>query len=106
MKIKICGLNHPENIRLIAKKNPDFMGFIFYKESPRYVRDKNLIEILKEIKPPIIKTGVFVNEDQENIEKITSDYGLGAIQLHGSETPELCNNLKKREEFLQAQNYF
>jgi len=95
MKLKICGLKHPNNIQQVAEQSPDFMGFIFYDKSPRFVDDKKLAEILKDSYPEIIKTGVFVNEDPVKINEIVSTYGLGAVQLHGSETPELCASFKK-----------
>ena len=37
MKLKVCGMKYPENIKLIAELEPDFMGFIFYKNSKRYI---------------------------------------------------------------------
>lgn len=95
MKLKICGLKHPDNIQQVAEQNPDFMGFIFYDKSPRFVDDKKLAKLLKEISPAIIKTGVFVNENPLKINEIVLSYGLGAVQLHGSETPELCRKFKK-----------
>lgn len=95
MKLKICGLKHPDNIQQVAEQNPDFIGFIFYDKSPRFVDDKKLAKLLKEMSPAIIKTGVFVNEDPLKINEIVSTYELGAVQLHGSETAELCSKFKK-----------
>lgn len=95
MKLKICGLKHSDNIRQVAGQNPDFMGFIFYDKSPRFLNDKKLADVLNEIPQTIIKTGVFVNEDPSKIREISSAYGLDAVQLHGSESPELCNHFKK-----------
>ncbi|MDA3905068.1 MAG: phosphoribosylanthranilate isomerase [Bacteroidales bacterium] len=96
MILKICGLKNSENIRQVADESPDFMGFIFYDKSPRFVDDEKLATILKKIPSAIIKTGVFVNEVPLKIEEIISTYGLGAIQLHGSETPELCNGFQDK----------
>lgn len=90
MILKICGLKHADNIRLIAEQNLDFMGFIFYAKSPRFVDDKKLVEVLEEIPSAIIKTGVFVNEDPLKMEELIRTYGLDAVQLHGSESPEIC----------------
>lgn len=94
MKLKICGLKHSDNIRQVAEQNPDFMGFIFYNKSPRFLNDKKLVTVLKEIPHSILKTGVFVNEDPLKMKEIISTYGLNAVQLHGSESPELCDQFK------------
>ena len=70
MKIKVCGLRHPENIDAVAATlQPDYMGFIFYAPSPRYARRtccRNIASIFPKI--PFMKTGsFFVNEDAEAI---------------------------------------
>jgi phosphoribosylanthranilate isomerase len=66
MKIKVCGLRDKENIKAVAALSPDYMGFIFYGLTPRFVGDM-AIENLEDIPSAIIKTGVFVNETTENI---------------------------------------
>jgi len=96
MILKVCGLKYSDNIRQVAEQYPDFMGFIFYDKSPRFADDKKLGEALKLIPSEIIKTGVFVNEDPLKIEQTVSTYGLNAVQLHGSETPELCYEFQRK----------
>ena len=97
LKIKICGMREPENIPDVAGLNPDFMGFIFYSESPRYA-EKNLDPaILRSMPAAIHKTGVFVNSDFAYISRIVTEYSLDAVQLHGNETAGLCNSLKERD---------
>ena len=66
MKIKICGMKHPENIQLIAALQPALMGFIFYPKSPRYAEPLD-VAVLNTLPKSIKKIGVFVNEDLENI---------------------------------------
>ena len=95
MKLKVCGLKHPKNIREVAEQHPDFMGFIFYNKSSRFIDNIDLTAVLAEISPAIIKTGVFVNEEESNIKDLIIAYGLGAVQFHGNETPEFCGNFKK-----------
>jgi len=94
MKIKICGMLHKDNIKDVAALNPDFMGFIFYPKSPRYVVGKLNPEIMESLPPSIIKTGVFVNESFENILDLAKMYNLTALQLHGEETPQFCDRLR------------
>lgn len=87
--IKICGMKYPENITAIAALQPDYLGFIFYKKSARYF-DGMLPELPKTIK----KTGVFVDADLETVLDTIKRYDLQAVQLHGSESPEMCVALR------------
>ena len=68
---------------------PDYMGFIFWENSKRFV--SNLTPDLGE---PVKKVGVFVNASLEYIKDCIEALKLKAVQLHGNETPELCLNLK------------
>lgn len=86
-------MREPDNIAQVAELKPDYMGFIFYPESKRYVSDLDE-GILNKIPAGIKKTGVFVNSSVEQLVSTINDYHLDAVQLHGSESPELCRNLK------------
>lgn len=87
MKIKVCGMKYnPDEVELLQ---PDYMGFIFWEKSPRYVNS-----ILPSISLKIKKVGVFVNSPIEEILQKVSKYGLLMVQLHGQESPELCEKLK------------
>ncbi|HNX13220.1 MAG TPA: phosphoribosylanthranilate isomerase, partial [Paludibacteraceae bacterium] len=94
MQIKICGLRDPENIREIAALQPDFMGFIFYPNSPRYVGQLDAGS-LTSLPTSIKKTGVFVNENLENILTAISKYNLDAVQLHGADNKKLCRKIRQ-----------
>ena len=84
MKLKVCGMKEADNIQGLADLEPNLMGFIFYKHSPRYVGDLDP-EVLSQIPPSIKKVGVFVNETVDTINDIVSKYGLDYVQLHGDE---------------------
>lgn len=101
MKIKICGLKYPNNIQAIEALNPQYMGFIFYGRTPRFVGDLDAA-ILAAISPDIIKTGVFVDETAEQIEQLINKYGFGAVQLHGSESPEFAARFKGKVQVVKA----
>ncbi len=90
MKIKVCGMRHSDNIKELVKLSPDYIGFIFYKKSKRFVADFPEVEIPKGIK----KVGVFVNETIDEIRNKVNKYNLQAVQLHGDETPIFCKELK------------
>ncbi|QRX64840.1 phosphoribosylanthranilate isomerase [Dysgonomonadaceae bacterium zrk40] len=85
MLIKICGMRDAENIRAVEQLGVDWMGFIFYPGSSRYVGEK-----LSYAPEKVKRVGVFVNELQERVLEIASKNRLQIIQLHGSESPETC----------------
>ncbi|WP_341658493.1 phosphoribosylanthranilate isomerase [Blattabacterium cuenoti] len=91
LKVKICGMKF--NIQKISDLLPDFMGFIFYPNSPRFV---GFDFVIPKLKKEIIKIGVFVNESEENILKIKRKNKLDFIQLHGIESPFYCEKLFKK----------
>lgn len=93
--IKICGMRDVDNIREVLTLSPDFMGFIFYPQSPRYVA---LPEALRNVRfgQNAQKTGVFVNASKEEIMQKVELYDLQAVQLHGDESVELCSYLKDK----------
>ncbi|MGF7077407.1 bifunctional phosphoribosylanthranilate isomerase/tryptophan synthase subunit beta [Mucilaginibacter sp. 3215] len=101
MKIKVCGLKHPENINAVVALQPDYAGFIFYGKSPRYMANL-AADALPTIPASIQKTGVFVNESAENIDRLIVEYGFNAIQLHGDESPEFCAAFKGRVTVIKA----
>ncbi len=101
MKIKVCGLRDPENIKAVSALNPDYMGFIFYGPSPRFV-DELDIETLAAIPSVINKTAVFVNESLETINMLVDKYNFDFIQLHGDETPAFCNSLRDKAIVIKA----
>lgn len=93
MKIKVCGMRNLENISSLLTLKPDFVGFIFYKKSKRFVTDFPRIQFPEETK----KVGVFVNETIENVIATVEKYKLDFVQLHGNETSEYCENLWRHE---------
>lgn len=90
MIIKVCGMRDEENIRLLEQLDIDWMGFIFYHESPRFAGKK-----MKYLPSHIKKVGVFVDQNPQIIRERAVDNHLDAIQLHGSEPPWYCINLKE-----------
>jgi phosphoribosylanthranilate isomerase len=95
IKLKICGVRHPGNAGAVLDIDPDYLGFIFYKKSPRYVgNDYHWIGNF-ETGPKVGKVGVFVDEPAGNILRISGEVGLDGVQLHGDEKPETCRRLKE-----------
>ncbi len=101
MKIKVCGMKEPENIKALAELKPDCMGFICYDLSPRYIADLQA-EVLASLPGSICKTAVFVNEEAANIDDLINQMGFNAVQLHGSESPTFCQSLRGKVTVLKA----
>ncbi len=91
VKLKICGMRDGANIMDVASLQPDYLGFIFYPKSPRFVG--NHFVLPANLKPEIIRVGVFVNETSSVILDKAKAYQLNYIQLHGNETPDQCEAL-------------
>lgn len=90
MKIKVCGMRNTENILSLLALKPDFVGFIFYNKSKRFVTDFPQVNFHKGIK----KVGVFVNETIDEVLKKVTEYQLDCIQLHGNESVKYCNKIR------------
>ncbi len=95
MKIKVCGLRDPENIKAVTALSPDYVGFVFYKPSPRFVGDMPAAA-LNSIPSSIKKAAVLVNEDAETVNALINKYQFDIVQLHGNEGPEFCREFKSK----------
>jgi len=82
-------MKYQDNIAEVASLQPDYLGFIFYEKSARYLNG-----IIPELPEAIKKVGVFVNATLEEINEKVNKYSLQAVQLHGNEAPEFCKKLK------------
>ncbi len=90
MRIKVCGMRDPENIRAVEEAvHPDMMGFIFWEGSKRCVTK------VPAYLPKCTRVGVFVNPTGEDIIHKVKDFGLNAIQLHGGESADFCRRIKE-----------
>jgi phosphoribosylanthranilate isomerase len=93
VKLKICGMRDVDNIMKVTSLQPDYMGFIFYAKSPRFVG--NDFSLPKEFPSSVKRVGVFVNESNEVILQKIDALQLDYLQLHGAESVQQCNELKK-----------
>jgi len=96
MKVKVCGMKYNDNIDQISKMKPEYMGFIFYKKSSRFVNKVLNTSQIKKLPKSIKKVGVFVKETVSEIETIVKKYSLDIVQLHGDESPDYCKKLKEK----------
>lgn len=87
--IKICGMKN--NITEVAALQPDYLGFIFYEKSPRYFDAEEIPSLPLGIK----KVGIFVDEKHSKVLEMVKKHDLDIIQLHGNETVDFCDKLRK-----------
>ena len=94
LKLKVCGLTQLTQIQELISLNTDFLGFIFYEKSPRFVLNNLNLEGISEINHQG-KVGVFVNETVEKISEISEKAKLSFIQLHGDEDEKFILQLRQ-----------
>ena len=104
MIIKVCGMRDAENIRDVVELGVDMIGMIFWKESPRYV---SMVSSRAGIIPDYVESdavathgkvktvGVFVDDMPQNIVTRVYNYKLDYVQLHGSESAIMIDNLRR-----------
>ena len=94
VKVKICGITNLEDAAEAVKAGADYLGFILYPKSPRYVNLQKVADIIGNLPEgeKVKKVAVVVNEPPERLIELF-DYGFDFIQLHGDETPDILNYL-------------
>jgi phosphoribosylanthranilate isomerase len=100
-RVKICGLTTLDDARCAAGAGADFLGFILYPKSPRYVSPAQIATITEAIRLEFgpdgpLCVGVFVNEPPEQVEACLEAANLDLAQLHGDESPEVVRRLQPR----------
>lgn len=103
-KIKICGLRRPEDIEAANRLMPEFVGFVFWEKSKRYV-DPETASALRLILDPKIKTvGVFVDAKPEEVSDLLNRGIIDIAQLHGHEDEDYINSLRQltKKPLIQA----
>ena len=90
-------MRDPANIAgLVTAASPDYLGFIFYPQSKRFVGLKPLPEVLAVVPDAVKKVGVFVDETLGMVGMVSEQWKLDAVQLHGKESSEYCKQLKMK----------
>ena len=102
MNIKVCGITQFKQLQQLEALNIDYAGLIFYKDSPRYMGEKLSAKEVKQADFDLKKVGVFVNPSYSDLLEAIDEYGLDIVQLHGNETPEMCEELSGEVEVIKA----
>ena len=95
-KVKICGITNIEDAESAVKSGADALGFIFFRNSPRYIHKNVAKEIIQGLPPFVSSVGVFVNEEETKIREISESCGLDILQFHGDESPDFCSLFNRR----------
>jgi phosphoribosylanthranilate isomerase len=82
LKVKICGITNYNDAIQAVKAGADALGFVFYKESPRYIKPSDAKKIIDRLPPFIGRVGLFVNEGIDTINTISKYCNLTISQIH------------------------
>ncbi|CAN5278689.1 phosphoribosylanthranilate isomerase [soil metagenome] len=92
--VKICGITNLEDARFVSGALADYIGFIFYPGSSRYIEPAKAGAIINWLEGPQ-KVGVFVNQPLDDVQSIATQTGLDLVQLHGEESVEYCELIEQ-----------
>lgn len=95
--IKICGLTDKDNAQACVRAGADIIGLVFYPKSPRHLEISRAAQVAKTLVSQVPVWGVFVDAELDTIMAHVHACGLTGVQLHGSESPDLVDALKKRK---------
>lgn len=94
LSVKICGITDLADARFCAGAGADYLGFIQYPKSPRYIRAEVAAQLVQWVHGPQC-VGVFVNEDAPHVNRLAELADFDCVQLHGDEAPELCERIER-----------
>ncbi len=93
-KIKLCGLTRPCDVEAVNELLPDFIGFVFARNSRRYISPENAAGLRKRLRPGISAVGVFTDEKPEAVAELLSRGVIDIAQLHGGEEEAYIGRLR------------
>lgn len=92
-RIKVCGITNVEDALAAVEAGADELGFNFWRGSKRFVEPRAARGIIEALPGGVGCVGVFVNEEPEALARAAEESGVGAVQLHGEESPDYCASL-------------
>lgn len=95
-RVKICGLKEAEHIHAAADAGASYVGFVFFKKSPRHVSLSQAKALALEVPTGVAKVALTVNADDAFLDQLIEQVPLDMLQLHGKETPERVAEVKAR----------
>lgn len=94
-KIKLCGLTRPNDIEAVNELMPEYIGFVFAKNSRRYISPEEASKLKKMLNPKIKAVGVFVNEKINTVASLLNKGVIDLAQLHGTEDDRYIEKLRE-----------
>lgn len=91
-RVKICGITRTEDAVAAARLGADAIGLVFYAPSPRAVTIEQARSIIEVIPPFITKVALFVDAEQQEIERVLEELSIDLLQFHGNETAQQCRS--------------
>ncbi len=91
---KICGITEAEGLDAAVEHGADFVGFVFYKASPRFILPADAAELADALPDEVTKVGLFVDPTNAELEAVLSEFRLDLIQLHGKESVERVDDVR------------
>lgn len=95
LRVKICGITQADQGIAIAQLGATALGFICVPNTPRYIAVEQIKVITEQIPASVDRVGVFLNASIEEICQTVAIANLNCIQLHGTESPEFCDELRQ-----------
>jgi phosphoribosylanthranilate isomerase len=96
MKVKLCGFTEENSLKVAIANKCDFLGFVFYDKSPRYITPEAAARIAALVPPSIAKAAVLVDPSEEFLQEITQKFHPDFFQFHGNETPDFLKKVSQK----------
>ena len=96
VKVKICGLTTSDTVQAAIEADTDYIGFVFFAKSPRYVTPQESKTLAEFVPETVIKVGLVVDADDALLDYIMSNGAIDMLQLQGKETPERVERIKAK----------
>lgn len=95
IRIKVCGMTRLQDALCAVENGADALGFIFHRQSARYIDPEEARLIIEQLPPFVDSVGVFVDKDREEVEEIVRFCRLNYAQLHGNESEKFAERLAR-----------
>ncbi len=102
VKVKICGITELKDALKAHELGADFVGFIFFINSPRKIKPEQARLIIEGLPKDLLKVGLFLGQDAGTVRAIAERCQLNLLQLHGDESPEYCSRLGKDFKIIKS----
>ena len=96
MLVKLCGFTEKKSLEVAVAEKCDFLGFIFYTKSSRFITPQNAAKISVSVPSNIAKVAVVVDADLKFLEEIINEFKPDFLQFHGNETPQFLEDFSKK----------